>query len=143
MYQDTVTVFNRCGDMWYPTVLHGVDLNVDKAAIFSRYGAQSKVKAILHIKSDRQFLFVGDSGKVYLTPKQWRQTDAKTVSITFADGEKFDFFMEGEWPDEEPVNDDSYATGFYDHMDRTRDGVYAINSVSRFSVIPHFEITGG
>lgn len=145
MYQDTVTLFNRRhsrdGDTWYPTVLTGVDLNADRATIAARYGSESKDKAVLHVKYDWQDGPVVQ-GKSYLTPKLWAAAEAPAESITFAPGELFDFFIEGEWPDEEPVADNDYTGGFYDHLNRTADGVYAVTSASRFSVIPHFEITG-
>ena len=142
MYQDTVTVFNRRGEMWYPTVLHGVDLNVDKAAIVSKFGAQCNDRALLHVRYDWDGgAVVG--GKPYLTPKIWQGLEDPGAAITFTSGEKFDFFIEGEWPEPGPVDDGAYgAKGFYDYINRTRDGVYAITSVSRFSVIHHFEVTG-
>ena len=56
MYQDTVTLFNRkrsrLGDMWYPTVLHNVNVNTDKAVMVSTYGEQSQNSAILNVKFD-------------------------------------------------------------------------------------------
>lgn len=55
MYKDTVTVFNRQrgrdGDVWYPTVLHGVNLNIDKGAILKQYGPESQDNAILNVKT--------------------------------------------------------------------------------------------
>ena len=145
MYDKTITLFNRRhtreGDTWYPTVLHGVDLNADRAAVVARYGSTSNDRAVLHVKYD---WYDGPviQGKPYQTPMVWAAAGDPARVITFASGELFDFFIEGEWPDAEPVSDAAYKTGFYDHLNRTRDGVYAVSSVSRFSVIPHFEITG-
>lgn len=144
MYSDTVTIFNRyesrLGDMWYPTVLHDVNVMADRAAIVQKYGEESKDNAVLNVRYD-----VGDmiAGKSYLTPKAWdRQTnDLLPQTITFTPGEKFDFFYVGEWTDD-PIADDDYENGFYDYMNSTYDGVYAVTSVSKLGIIPHFEITG-
>lgn len=137
MYRDTVTVFNRLRrngtDTWYPTVLTGVDLNADAAAIRKAYGAESNDRAKLHVRYSPG-LIVG--GKQYYSPKEWQG-----MGITFHDGDLFDFFWEGTW-DGGNVNDEDYTDGFYNHMRKTHDNVFAITSVARYSVIPHFEIMG-
>lgn len=148
MFSDTVTVFNRyksrLGDMWYPTVIHGANSNIDKAAIMAKYGAESKDNAILNIHYqivDGQ-IFV--DRKPYLPPKEWdRQTNDKLAeSITFASGADFDFFMLGEYPTTDPIADDDYLDGFYNQVNSEYDYVFAITSVAQYSVIPHFEIMG-
>lgn len=149
MYTDTITLFNRYisatdGVLWYPTVIHGVDLNVDRAAIIAKYGAQSADNASLHIRYS-----VNDNGapvianRVYLLPKAWENqvNDELPRSITFAAGQDFDFFWVGEWSGEAIIKDEEYK-GFYDYMNRKYDQVYAITSAARYSVIPHFEIMG-
>lgn len=54
MYKDTITLFNRRegdrGDTWYPTVLRNVQLNMDRAAIVEKYGAEATDNAVLHIR---------------------------------------------------------------------------------------------
>lgn len=147
MYSDTVTIFNRyesrLGDMWYPTVLRGVNFISDRSAIVQKYGEQSKDNAVVNVRYDnvngKDFV----DGKEYFQPKEWdRQTnDRLSETITFTPGEKFDFFYIGEYS-EEPIYDDDYVEGFYDYMNSTFDGVYAITSVAKFDLIPHFEITG-
>lgn len=147
MYQDTITLFNRyessLGDMWYPTILRGVNLVIDKASIASRYGENSRDKVVLNVRYDN----VGGeryiNGKRFLLPKEWdgQTNDMLSQTITFSDGDKFDFFIVGEY-DEAPVADDDYRDGFYDFMRENKDLVFAITSVSYLSVIPHFEITG-
>ena len=136
MYKDTVTIFNRLRrngtDTWYPTVLHGVDLNVDSAAIRKAYGAETHDRAKLHVMY-APGLIVG--GKQYYLPKDWAG-----MGITFHDGDLFDFFWEGEWT--ETVNDEDYTDGFFNYMKKNYDMVFAITSVARYSVIPHFEIMG-
>ena len=150
MYKDTVTLFNRYTTkdrkiVWYPTILHGVNLNVDKASIVAKYGSNSQDNAVLNVKyhSGDDAVMVGE--KRYLLPKEWsRQTeDILAESLTFAsDKEEFDFFYEGEWKSNEPISDGNYTSGFYSHMNKNYDNVFAITSVSKFSVIPHFEVVG-
>lgn len=150
MYKDTVTLFNRYTTkdrkiIWYPTVLHGVNLNVDKASIVAKYGSNSQDNAVLNVKYRSKDDVVTVGGKRYLFAKEWnKQTeDVLADSLTFAsDKEEFDFFYEGEWESDEPILDGDYTSGFYSHMNKTYDNVFAITSVSKFSVIPHFEVVG-
>lgn len=150
MFNDTVTIFNRwrpagaTGDVWYPTVLRGVELQTDRAAIVAKYGDQCADRALLlvHYQTDEEGRkLVG--GKEYLPPKAWQAEEDPAGAVTFDPGEAFDFFMEGAWPDETPIQDSDYSwNGFFDHMNRTQDGVYAVTQASVFKAIPHVEITG-
>lgn len=152
MYNDTVTIFcryqSKLGDMWYPFVLHNVDVNTDKASIIAKYGTDASDNAQLHIKY--QFRdgakMIGD--KKWLPPKEWdRQTnDQLSDTITFTGGENFDFFWIGEWTGDIPIADDDpqwSRKGFFAEMNSRYDYVFAITSVGGpYSVIPHFEILG-
>lgn len=150
MYQDTITLFNRKpgergqSDTWYPTVIKGVNLLVDRAAIMAKYGPESKDSASLHIRyqaKNGEIAIVCDSETVkpWMPPKEWDRTED---SLTFSGGTKFDFFWKGEW-NEGIVTDEEYLDeGFYGYMNRTKDNVFAISSVARYTVIPHFEIMG-
>lgn len=147
MFTDTVTVFNRLHksdmDWWYPTVLTGVELQVDRSAMVSKYGAQTADRAALHIKwkpGAGGSIVVG--GKEFLTAKAWQQRGEPHKTITFAAGEAFDVFMAGAWNGIDIIKDTDYSRGFYDWLNKTRDGVYSISSVSFFKVVPHFEVTG-
>ena len=144
MYQRTVTLFNRRGNNWYPTVLYNVDLNVDRSAIVQRFGTDSRDRAVLHVRFGKIGEAVMIEGKRWLPPVAWRkQNDPET--LTFTEGtEEFDFFYAGEYGDGSVISDDSFGIdGFYDYMNRNFDGVFSITSVSGpYSVIPHFEITG-
>lgn len=148
MFSDTVTVFNRyksrLGDMWYPTVIRGANLLIDKAAIVAKYGAESKDNAILNIHYQIVDGQITVDGKHYLPPKEWdRQTnDMLSETITFTGGLDFDFFMLGEYPITDPIADDDYLDGFYNQINSEYDYVFAITSVAKYSVIPHFEIMG-
>lgn len=146
MYSDTITLFNRYttsnGDIWYPTVLQDVNLNMDKSAIIAKYGAESQDNAALNVKN--HFLgtkkMIGD--KMWLPPKEWSRqpSDMLASTITFASGKEFDFFYQGEWESTDPVNDESYKNGFYNYMRNQYDYVFAITAVGMYSTIPHFEI---
>ena len=147
MYKDTITLFNRyeskLGDTWYPSVLKNVNLNTDKRFILTNYGADSQDNAVLNVKyteKDGQIM-IGD--KKWLSPIRWDEqtNDLLPGSLTFYGGNEFDFFWVGEWPDEEPISDEEYG-GFYSYMSKNHDDVFRITSVSRLSVIPHFEIVG-
>ncbi len=151
MYTDTITLFVRKegdeGDTWYPSVLRNVHLNMDKAAILAKYGADSADSAVLHIR----YRQVGDDKMVgdkrWLPPKQWETLGNPAKDITFTSGNRFDFFWFGDWGNENPVHDSDYAgtssPGFYQYMNKTMDYVFAITSVGGpYSVIPHFEIMG-
>lgn len=148
MYSDTITLFNRyesrLGDMWYPTVIKGVNLNIDKAAIIAKYGAESKDNAVLNIRYKVADGNVVIADKVYFPPKEWdRQTNDKLAeSLTFTSGKDFDFFMFGEYESTEPIADDDYIDGFYNYVNDNYDYVFAITSAAQYSVIPHFEIMG-
>lgn len=149
MFNDTITVFNSYEDSfknitWYPTVISGVNLLIDKAAIVAKYGAQSKDNALLNINYQTIGGQIMVDGKSYLTPKEWgRQTNDKLAeSITFASGTDFDFFMLGEYPVKEPIKDEDFRNGFFEEVKKEYDYVFSITSVAKYSVIPHFEIMG-
>lgn len=147
MYQDTITLFNRvpggnAGDSFSPTIIRSVNLNIDRAAILAKYGPDSKDSAVLHIRyrnKEGEISIVCDSkaDKKWMSPKAWDRTGE---TITFnPDG---DFFIQGEWTGGIVSDADYGPDGFYSHMNRTHDYVFAVSSVARYSVIPHFEIMG-
>ena len=145
MHKDTITLFNRKpgargqGDTWYPTVITGCNLNIDRASIMAKYGPESADNVALHIPYKRDAGAALVAGKPWMPPKEW---DGTEDSVTFTSGNGFDFFWKGEW-DGGIVSDSEYGDeGFYNYMNRTRDYVFAINSVAQYSMIPHFEIMG-
>lgn len=150
MYDKTVTVFNKYEDQtgeiyWYPHVLSGVDLIVDKAANIAKTGLDSADTAKLHIK-----YHIDDGKKIIgslpcLPPKEWERqpNDELSESITFDSG---DFFMEGEYSTD-PIKDSDYTdrvnSGFYDYINKRHDYVFLITNVGGpYTLIPHFEIGG-
>lgn len=140
MYSETITLFNRYhsrqGDIWFPHILHNVDLVVDKASVMQKYGAKTTDKAILHIKYDED---VNIQGMPYLTSKEWNKltNDELKNYITFnSDSNYFDFFILGEYEGSEPITD----SNFFEKMEEDTE-CYAITSVSSpYKVIKHFEI---
>lgn len=150
MYKDTITVFNRyhksTGDIWYPKVLTGVDLVNDRAAITAKYGADSSDRAKLHVRYKKDELGRIQIGNyTFLNPKQWESLPNEEMGdyITFETGQYFDFFMEGEYKVDTPIEDDDYKEGFYNFIVKNYDNVFAITSVSSpYTLIKHFEIMG-
>lgn len=151
MYNDTITLFNRSGarggDTWYPTVLHNVNINVDRASVVAKYGATSQDNAVLNVRYTAADGKIMIGSKVWLPPKEWQalDDDAKSKAVTFTSGTGFDFFMLGEWDSDNVISDKDYASDrdFYSHMNKSRDYVFSVTSVSGpFILIPHFEITG-
>ena len=142
MYQDTITLFNRkkgsvYGDMWYPTIIRGVNLNIDRAAILAKYGSDSQDNAVLHIKYRKEGPEIIVAEKPWMPPKAWDKTED---SITFnPDG---DFFIKGEWNGGIVSDADHGPDGFYVKMNLEYDYVFAVSSVAQYSIIPHFEIMG-
>ena len=148
LYKQTVTLFNRVKDkisgdsIWYPTVLHGVHLVVDKSSTWGMQGGRETDDVRLHVRYG-----IGEDGivigeKPWYEPKAWRKLIEPEKAITFAFGDDdFDFFMEGEFNElPAPISDDSFKKGFYNYMNANYDNVFAITSVSKYNLIPHFEI---
>ena len=155
MYIDTITLFNRKkgrhGDTWHPTVLHGVNINLDKGAIIKTYGPESDDQVILNIRYSGDHIITSNNPMndyeplfyTWLPPKEWQKLDDMSGSVTFASGTAFDFFWIGEWEGGSVIYDDNYGDmSFYDYMLQNYDFVFAITSVGYYSIIPHFEIAG-
>lgn len=142
MYTDTVTVFNKrkteSGDVWYPSVLTGVQLIIDKAANQAKTGLEGADTVRLHIayqfKDGDKYI----SGKRYIQPKAWRSLVDVAGTVTFAEGESF--FLCMAYP-EEPEPDDGRLP-MLERMKQAYDDCFIISSVGVYSLIPHFEIGG-
>ena len=145
MHKDTITLFNRKsgergqGDTWYPTIIRGVNLNIDRAAILEKYGAESQDNAMLFVPYKKNGAHIIVAGKPWMSPKAWDRTED---SVTFASGNDFDFFWKGEWEGGIVTDAEYLDEGFYNYMNRTHDYVFAVSSVAMYSVMPHFEIMG-
>lgn len=150
MYQDTITLFNRKpgergqGDTWYPTVIKGVNLNADRAALIAKYGENSQDNAYLGIhyrKKNGEIVIDCDSEveKPWMPPKAWDKTED---SVTFNSGNDFDFFWAGEWTGGIVTDAEYLDEGFYNFLNRTEDYVFAISKVAIHTAIPLIEIWG-
>lgn len=145
MYTETVTIFNKLktaqGTTWYPTVLHNVDLIVDKGANVTKTGLESADTAKLHIRYTLIDGNVTIAGKPYKRPKEWAAQASASIAetITFA---STDLFMLGEYQ-QTPINDNEYKDGFDVYIKKSKDDVFVISNVGGpYKVIPHFEIGG-
>ena len=219
IFKQTITLFNRKvvreNTLWYPFVISGVHLIMDKSAIYAAYGEQSADNAMVHIMFSKSGNDAVVGGKTYILPKEWARSGNPQRNFTLAFGDDFDFIMEGEYSEESlsakaskaafsvsinevqwgksalastgiymfvysgtawmyqnaevnlenfgitvsgtveendkitvdyvskdgPVSDERYRNGFYNYMNRNYDNVFAITNVSKFNLIPHFEIT--
>lgn len=136
MFSKTVTLYNLHNDIWYPTVLHGCSLVIDKSARQVQTGIEGEDRATLHIPKSS----IDAAGVEVIGPKAYKALSTPTGYITFCEGT--DFFAEGE-EDVNYVEDEGYPSGYFDSLNRRRDGVYRITSASsEYSLIPHYEITG-
>ena len=153
LYKQAVTVFNRVrwnNDevLWYPTFIRGVHLIIDKSDSWDMNGGHAQDNARLHIRYRIENGKVMIGNKQYLEPKMWRNQMRPEEYITFGhgDAELFDFFMEGAFDLQlypAPISDALFERkGFYNYMNATYDNVFAITGVSKFNLIPHFEIAG-
>lgn len=149
IYKQVVTLFNRKDvdgvTYWYPSVISGVHLVIDKSIIISTYGEQAQDNAMLHIQykvsGGDAVVETGDGSKAYMMPKVFRAMGDPDKNITFAYGDNFDFIMSGAYDGVGPINDEDYKNGFFNYMNKTHDEVFAITRVAKFNLIPHFEIT--
>lgn len=138
MYKDTVTLFCRYTTaagalMWRPYKLKNVDFNADSALILATYGESSQDRAMLHIRCYDGYI----GAYQYVQPKAYR---ADGGEITLQSGQDFSFILYGEYGSTADISDDAYTEGFYNFMNKSYDGVYAVSSVAIYSVIPHIEV---
>lgn len=132
-----VTLFNRSfnaeteEEIYYPTLLEGVDLVETKGANVSKSGMDSADAAKL-------FVCIDDVNKTYMEPKAWDALteDEKKNHITFHSTE--DFFVKG---DQTAV--DLPETDAYEWMRNNFDDVYKVTNIDKYEdILPHFEIGG-
>lgn len=134
IYQHTVTLFCQHNGSWAGHVLTDVDLITDRAAIIARYGADCQDRAKLHVK-----YAPGDkiNGLTYVRPEDYT---GAAGTLTFATGNEFSFFYDGE-ADILSADDADYLDGFFDYMNQ-RGSTYIVTSAAQYYVIPHWEIAG-
>lgn len=143
MYQNTITIFNyhKATELWYPSVISGVDLIASKANNATKEGLNNGdvVDIIIHCTPDKQ-ITTSEGVKSYTGAKEYAKCDNPASHITFTP-EK-DFIYEGIWPDTSAISGDDYESGLYHELNENFDGVYLINSVAYYGLLPHFEIGG-
>lgn len=143
-----LTVFNRydaaADDVrYYATIIHGATLQVDKAAAVSTSGLKDADSMWCSIPYSNMGDHIEINGKLHLSPKEWAQQvgDDMEESLTLAEGK--DILLDGEWLGAKVINDADYPrSGFLGFLRGMYDGVYLINSVARYDLIPHFELGG-
>lgn len=142
MFDKTVTVFNRHDNTWYPHVISGVSVYASDAYSPSREsGPAPRDEVDINIQCSSAKSIVTSSGpRSYIGPKEYERAETPTSFITFKAGR--DFIFLGDYADLSAVDDNDYDEGFYTAMNNAFDDVYLIQSVSYFSLIPHFEIRG-
>ncbi len=138
---DTVTVFNRLGDMWYPAELSGVQARLRRGTADGSMGPRrdDEMTVLAPFMPDRAGPVLG--GRTYLPPKAWRAAADPDRYVTFDPGPGGTVLLAGRWP-EGPVPEGRWPEGFYAHMDRTADGAFALTAAARYEALPHFELTG-
>ncbi len=146
VYEDVITVFDRWERdgrlLWYPTVIEGVHMDAAAAVGAAKYGQKLDGRASVLIPYFRVEGAVTLAGKLYVPPKLWQRVEEPELYVTFTGGERFDFFIAGPWEQPGPVEDEAWPGGFYGHMARERDGVFAVAEVYRYNALPHFEVVG-
>lgn len=148
MYSETITLFNhhsdRLGDTWYPHLLTGVDLIVDRASVIAKYGPETASSAKLHIRYVNDENGISINGIPYVPYKEWHgmTTDERNGKITFnTDSDNADFFVIGDIGMTEAVFDSVEAPdSLIERISKQMD-VYVLATVSEpYKVIKHFEI---
>lgn len=151
LHTDVITVFNKSysresGAAWYPTVISGVHLDIDKAGSIAKYKVNTGDIATALIPYEKDGEKKKIAGKEWVPPVEWgKQTDVeRRNTITFStETQTPDFFWFGTWERKEPAQDDDYGGNFYQYMKSNEDYVFAITSVgANYKLIPHVEITG-
>lgn len=137
MYKDTVTIFNLVEDkengtaLWYPKVLHNVELQICKGIQIANTGNNNADTARLHIKTTPEVM------EFYKKPKEYMKMEDHTGYFTL---KPEDFFVIGEF--EEVIDENMYPSGFFEYMKKDYDDVYNITTVDFYKTIPHFEVGG-
>ena len=150
-------------DYFIPRVLEGVHLIIDHGASWNTFGGAQTDNTRLHVRCTPSGSSVIIGGRfMYCEPKEWKELSDYSGMITFRYGNDtdFDFFIKGVYvPETENlvdtiqvdggnltldtgfIDDSAYGKfGFYSHLNRVYDHVFAITQVSQYNLIPHFEI---
>lgn len=161
LYAQTITLFSRVQAghgspvMWHPTVIDGVHLITDHASSWNVNGGRTNDNAKLHIRyvpvNGEAIVHCRDLQhqgqllmKKWCPVKAWRRTPDPDTCLSFAygDNDDYDFFIEGVHDAFlAPVSDDAFGrNGLYAYLNTLYDNVFAITSVHKCDLLPHFVI---
>ena len=136
MHDETITVFNLKNGYWYPTIISGVHIETHTAADLTINGINNVGSVFISIPAAKNRTVKTSAGtKRFVRPKEYESSDPAECFTMTPDS---DFIYEGEWRNIEA--DDDYDSGFYDEMNRTKDGIHLINAAEFLKLIPHIEV---
>ena len=140
MFGQTVTVFSKQGDTWYPRVFHDTQVARDRGYITRVYGETANETVSVHVKKKG---YLAEGLYTVYEPKAWAALVSVSGAVSFKPG---DVLWEGDYAtiDEHlaPIPDNTYPKGFYSYMRGAYDCVYAITQAAVYETLPHWEIGG-
>lgn len=142
MFNDTITLFNFYNGVWYRHIIPRVDIGaVDASSKTVSAGdtRSSSVTLLINTQFDKSIQTEGGV-RIYLAPKEYARLADPILSQAITFDDKHDFIVLGAVYGDDPVNDDDYESGFYDHVYSRYDNVYRIVSAAWYGLIPHYEI---
>lgn len=120
MYKDTITLFNRLkkptGDLWYPTILHDVNLNIDKAEVVKKYGPDAADNCVLNVTFTKSGDDILVGGKMWIPPREWQKAQERGYFVKWVPEKEN--YTGGEYDDAEPyATGDEWAGGIFNPWD--------------------------
>ena len=147
-YNSKIIIYNQAGTgeigdtvTFYGTALENVRLEWTEAKSISTMGEKNANRCTAKI-------YDLDMPKAYVTPETWQGLSDKTAALTF---DKQTFFIITDKSDiginnvpapTGAVSDSLYADGFKEYLITTYGGVFEVNTIDHYSLIPHWEIGG-
>lgn len=137
MFDRTLTIYNKHGNMWYPVTVNNADMHTEMVSNITVNGIDNVGAVTMIIHSDSQKRIMASSGVVqYVPPKQYAALSNPAGYFTF--WPEHDFVVEGSVSI--IADDDDYDSGYYNELNKTMDGVHMIRAAEWFGMIPHFEV---
>lgn len=133
----TVTLFNRSfnaeteEEIYYQTLLEGVDLVETKGANVSKSGMENADAAKLYVDFN-------NIAKTYLPPKEWKNLPDKCKQHFLTFTPATDFFVKGDCTGATLPEENAY-----EWMQENFDDVYKVTTVDKYEdILPHLEVGG-